>query len=110
MVATQGMGNCHYRSLIILLLQAPLASDSVDGEGKRGVVWSGVTKARISSGKVGDGARVGTAMMTGHSKHSGIWNVPCMATEEHTSNRVELGVGTLCLSLANRMDPHWVDC
>ena len=35
-----------------------------------------VTKARIGSGKVGDGARAGTlpsAMMANHSEHSGIW-------------------------------------
>jgi hypothetical protein len=30
-----------------------------------------------------------------------------MAKEGHTSNGVESGVGTLCPSSANRMDPHW---
>ena len=32
-----------------------------------------------------------------------------MAKEGYTGSRVELGVRTLCLTLANRMEPHCTD-
>ena len=66
--------------------------------------------ARICAGKVGDGARarkLPLALMkwSCSSERGGDWEVPCVAKEGHTGDRVESGVRRLCrdeVALASR--------
>jgi len=57
----QGTGDCHYRSLVGFLSFKRHASVTVQMTRENGALYRAVvTKARIGSGKVGDGARAGT--------------------------------------------------
>ena len=108
----QGTGDCHYRSLVGFLSFKRHASVTVQMTRENGALYRAVvTKARIGSGKVGDGARAGTlpsAVMANHSERGGIRK--CHVWPRRGTIAIEL---SWVLGHCVRPQPiewtHWVD-
>ena len=91
-----------------------LVGDGADGVEKQVMVQSGRNKGENQQQQGGRWCKGGDTILgpdglSCSSEHDRIRKCPCMAKEGHTGSRVELGVRTLCLTLANRMEPHCKD-